>query len=154
MNNEAFKSKLVTDLELLQSLLAPPPCQGGLLERIAGLEQARRRLHAQLPVKVSSARQQQALDILRNQACMEMFCRRRCEAIKQSELSQAEKQRLLDQLRDRFLAARERQQQGWPRLDSEEAAALPLLLMRQTLEDDIDRQLTELRQQFYSAEIA
>lgn len=149
--------KLISNLQLMQSLLAPVQLEKtctSVSDRIQALELARRQLHERLPVMISSARQQRALDILRNQACMEFFYNRRCESIRNSELDPLHKQGLVMDLTVRYQQAKERMQAEWPALESHEADILPLLLMRQSIEEDIEKQLSSLRQQMYFPAIA
>ncbi|MEZ0375292.1 MAG: hypothetical protein ACAI44_39760 [Candidatus Sericytochromatia bacterium] len=152
-----MKDKLNTDLELLKLLLWQIQAEqlvGSASDKIRDLEGVRDRLTQLLPNRSCSENQRLALELLRHQACMDFFCRRRCQAIRQSDLDQSQKQLLLDELKARFERAQERFRRQWPELDDREAAALPLLLMRQSIEQEIEQQLTRLRREQYFPVIA
>lgn len=148
---------LQSDLELMQSLLKSlqhPSNRSSVLDRILTLESARRELQQKLPISRISPAQQQALDILRNQACMEIFYNRRSQAILDSQIPAADKKSLLMELSLKYHQACHRMNAQWPSLTSEQESKLPLLLMRQSLESDIDQALTQLRKQMYFPQIA
>ncbi|MBT9547639.1 MAG: hypothetical protein IV090_19760 [Candidatus Sericytochromatia bacterium] len=140
--------KLNVCLTLMQSLLDSLQSmsnQSTPAEQILALEEAKKHLSQRLPVLVTSHRQQQALDVLKTEACMELFCNRRIEKIRESSLPESRKQSLIEELQHRYLNACQQLQVIWPVLEPQEEVVLPLLLLRQSVETEIENRIEALQ---------
>lgn len=140
--------KLNVCLSLMQSLLDSLQSMSSQItpaEQIRALEEAKKHLSKRLPVLVTSRRQQQALDVLKTEACMELFCNRRIEKIRESSLPESHKQTLIGELQQRYLHACQQVQALWPVLEPQEEAVLPLLLLRQSVETEIESRMDLLQ---------
>lgn len=109
------------------------------------LEATRDKALELLPDPRLSQAQLRALDILRHQRCLEQLYHQRCEALRQSNLPQAQQAKLRHELAHSRRQARQRLMTSWPELSSAELEALPLLLMRQALSDEIETRLEALK---------
>jgi len=144
--------------QLVQSLW------GGINERIQRLntvhdkrrvlKQAHSQLMQELPLPSGSPNQQKALEILRAQACIELFCKRRIEKLKASALPDAQKQNLIADLALNLSQSQARLSAQWPVLTPEEEEILPLLLMRQSLEEEFSMLWMQLKKEADRQEIA
>lgn len=140
--------KLNVCLTLMQSLLDSLQTMSSQMtpaEQIQALVAAKKKLSERLPVLVTSCRQQQALDLLKTEACMELFCKRRIEQLQASSLPEPRKQTLIAEMQQRHLNAEQQLQVLWPALEPQEEAVLPLLLLRQSIETEIENRIDALQ---------
>jgi hypothetical protein len=139
-----------TCLELLRSLLAPLqslPKGGSTSEQLILLENAKQNLYQRLPIGISNHGQQQAVNILNLKACMELFCKRRIEKIRASSLAEVRKTELINALKQRLSNALQELEAQWPSLETHEEVILPLLLLRQNVEAEINFLIAKVREQ-------
>lgn len=114
-------------------------------QQMLSLDESRTRALELLPSPELTPRLQQALEILCRQACLSQSYQQRCRAIEQAGLLPQQQAELRLGLADRYQQAVASLMLAWPPLESAELDALPLLLMRQRLDQEIDQKLEALR---------
>lgn len=130
---------------LLANWLNPSQQAEEIYTRMLELEQARDKALQLLPNPHLSQRQLRALEILRRQAGMRQMYRQRCQSLVQARLAPEQQNHLQQELDQQHHQAQQRLLIGWPPLSHREYETLPILLMRQNLEREIDRLLESLK---------
>lgn len=130
---------------LLTNWLNPAQQAEDNYTRMLELEQARDKALQLLPNPKLSPRQQRALEILQRQDCLNQIYHQRCQAVQQAGLLPEQQNSLQLELAKNNYQAHQRLMIGWPSLSSSEYEALPLLLMRQNVAQQIDKQLESLK---------